>query len=82
MIENGKVKSMDGIDAADFDMIDIFIARHHLDPNIAAEAMAMPSGEIARMLVDSIAAYHAGGFRRQRRCWQRLPRSSQLNAPP
>lgn len=52
VIENGKVKSMDGIAAADFDMIDMFIARHHLDLDIAVEAMAMPSGEIARMLVD------------------------------
>ena len=28
-IANGTVKSMDGIAAADFDMIDLFIARHH-----------------------------------------------------
>ena len=51
-IANGKVKSMDGIAAADFDMIDIFIANHHLDLEIAEEAMAIPSSEIARMLVD------------------------------
>ena len=38
--------------AADFDMIDIFIARYHLDPAVVPEAMALPSSEIARMLVD------------------------------
>ena len=43
---------MDGVLAHDFDMIDAFIARHHLDPVIAAEAMAMDSGLLARMLVD------------------------------
>ena len=51
-IANGKVKSMDGIAAADFDMIDLFIANHHLDLDIAPEAMSTPSHEIARMLVD------------------------------
>jgi len=51
-IADGKVKSMDGIAAADFDMIDIFIANHHLDLSVAEEAMAIPSPEIARMLVD------------------------------
>ena len=43
---------MDGVLAHDFDMIDEFIARHHLDPEIATEAMAMDSGLVARMLVD------------------------------
>jgi propanediol dehydratase large subunit len=43
---------MDGVLAHDFDMIDEFIARHHLDPDIAPEAMAMDSGLVARMLVD------------------------------
>ena len=33
-------------------MIDLFIARHHIDPDIAPEAMAMPSSTLARMLVD------------------------------
>jgi propanediol dehydratase large subunit len=51
-IADGQVKSMDGIAAADFDMIDIFIARHHLDLEVAEEAMAIPSHDIARMLVD------------------------------
>jgi propanediol dehydratase large subunit len=47
-----RVASMDGKDARDFDMIDTFIARYHIDPEIAPEAMAMPSLDIARMLVD------------------------------
>jgi propanediol dehydratase large subunit len=33
-------------------MIDAFIAEYHLDPEIAPEAMAMDSAEVARMLVD------------------------------
>src|SRR5687767_778551 len=33
-------------------MIDYFIARHHIDVSVAAEAMAIPSEEIARRLVD------------------------------
>jgi propanediol dehydratase large subunit len=48
----GAVMSMDGTAAADFDMIDTFIARYHIDPAIAPEAMAIPSLELARMLVD------------------------------
>ena len=33
---------MDGVAADDFDMIDRFIATYHLDPDVAAEAMAIP----------------------------------------
>ncbi len=51
-IEGGRVVSLDGKAEADFDMIDLFIARHHIDPEIAPKAMAMPSGVLARMLVD------------------------------
>jgi propanediol dehydratase large subunit len=51
-IANGKVSSMDGVGEQDFDMIDLFIARHHLDAEIAQEAMALPSEDVARMLVD------------------------------
>ena len=51
-IEGGRVATMDGVAAAGFDMIDTFIARYHLDPAIAVEAMAIPSLELARMLVD------------------------------
>ncbi len=51
-IIDGEIASMDGVAAKDFDMIDAFIARHHLDIEVAEEAMAMPSPELARMLVD------------------------------
>lgn len=51
-VTNGEVTSMDGVAAKDFDMIDAFIAHHHLDPEITEEAMAIPSPELARMLVD------------------------------
>ena len=51
-IEDGGVATMDGVAAADFDMIDVFIARYHIDPKVAPEAMAIPSPQIARMLVD------------------------------
>jgi propanediol dehydratase large subunit len=51
-IEGGRVVEMDSVAERDFDMIDLFIARYHLDPEVAPEAMAMPSGQLARMLVD------------------------------
>ncbi len=51
-IENGRVVVLDGTGEADFDMIDAFIARHHIDPDVASEAMAMPSELVAHMLVD------------------------------
>ena len=49
---SGGIDVMDGVGVRDFDMIDTFIARYHIDPEIAPEAMAMPSHEVARMLVD------------------------------
>ena len=52
VIAQGRVASMDGVLEHDFDMIDRFIARHHIDPEIAPEAMGMDSGQVARMLVD------------------------------
>lgn len=51
-LEGGRVVSLDGVLPHDFDMIDRFIADYHIDPAIAPEAMAMDSGEVARMLVD------------------------------
>ena len=51
-IAGGQIESMDGVLARDFDIIDLFIARHHLDPEIAEEAMAIDSAELARRLVD------------------------------
>ncbi len=52
VVTAGQIASMDGVLAHDFDMIDEFIARHHIDPAMADEAMAMESGLVARMLVD------------------------------
>ena len=43
---------MDGVAAADFDIIDAFIATYHIDADIAEEAMEVSSGQLARMLVD------------------------------
>jgi propanediol dehydratase large subunit len=52
VIEQGRIIEMDGVPAAEFDMIDEFIARHYFDLTIAAETMAMDGREIAKMLVD------------------------------
>ncbi|MEL0023264.1 MAG: propanediol/glycerol family dehydratase large subunit, partial [Alphaproteobacteria bacterium] len=52
IIEDGMVAAMDGVSSDHFDMIDTFIARYHIDIETADEAMAMPSDEVARMLVD------------------------------
>lgn len=51
-VENGKITSMDGVQSQNFDMIDAFIASHHLDIEVAEEAMAIPAEQLARMLVD------------------------------
>lgn len=51
-ISDGRVTTLDGAVKADFDLIDEFVARYHLDPMIVPEAMAMDSTLIARMLVD------------------------------
>jgi propanediol dehydratase large subunit len=51
-ISGGRVVSLDGVLEHEFDMIDRFIARHHVDPEIAPEAMALDSTTVARWLVD------------------------------
>jgi propanediol dehydratase large subunit len=51
-IKSGRVVSLDGVLEHDFDMIDTFIAKHHIDPDIAEEAMALDSAKLAHMLVD------------------------------
>lgn len=51
-VADGRIAVMDGVAATDFDMIDAFIARYHLDPAVAEAAMAIPPQELARMLVD------------------------------
>jgi propanediol dehydratase large subunit len=51
-VEDGCVVEMDGKLRVDFDMLDLFIADRALDLSVAEEAMATPSRELARMLVD------------------------------
>lgn len=51
-VRDGRIVAMDGRSEAEFDMIDLFIARYHLDPGMVEEAMATPSLDIARRLVD------------------------------
>jgi propanediol dehydratase large subunit len=48
----GRVVELDGRKRDDFDVIDTFIADNSLDLSVALEAMATPSPQIARMLVD------------------------------
>ncbi|MBN1937606.1 MAG: propanediol/glycerol family dehydratase large subunit [Anaerolineae bacterium] len=51
-VENGVIVEMDGVRRDQFDLIDQFIADHAIDVEIAEQVMAMPSLDIARMLVD------------------------------
>lgn len=51
-IEGGQVIEMDGKPHSEFDAIDQFIAVHGLDLSVAEEAVATPSQQLARMLVD------------------------------
>lgn len=51
-IRDGAVVEMDGVAAADFDLVERFIARHAIDVTVAERAMSTPSQEIARMIVD------------------------------
>jgi propanediol dehydratase large subunit len=51
-VENGRVVEIDGKPEAEFDILDAFIAAHHLDLDVIDEAMAMDPTEVARMLVD------------------------------
>ena len=52
VVRDGRVVEMDGRAEADFDAIDEFVARHGLDLEVAAEAMAVDDLAFARMLVD------------------------------
>jgi propanediol dehydratase large subunit len=52
VVEGGRIVRLDGVALADFDMIDRFLVAHGLDLDVAAEAMAIPDAELARMLVD------------------------------
>ena len=50
VLKDGRVVSMDGKAEVDFDILDAFIARHHLDSDMVEEAMAMDPKIVARML--------------------------------
>lgn len=51
-VEGGKIIEIDGRHQNEFDLIDCFIAAHAIDLETAERAMATPSVDIARMLVD------------------------------
>ncbi|MCB9161995.1 MAG: propanediol/glycerol family dehydratase large subunit [Caldilineaceae bacterium] len=51
-VEDGRVVEMDGKARADFDTLDVFIADHALDLEVAVHAMAIPALTLARMIVD------------------------------
>lgn len=52
VLREGRVLELDGKAAADFDVIDEFIARYGLDLSVAEEAMAMTDVALARLAVD------------------------------
>jgi propanediol dehydratase large subunit len=51
-VRAGRVTVLDGKAEPDFDLIDEFVARHHLDPAVVDEAMTLLPLDVARMLVD------------------------------
>ncbi|MGI5952012.1 MAG: propanediol/glycerol family dehydratase large subunit [Brooklawnia sp.] len=51
-IENGVVTELDGKPCSEFDMLDTFIATYGINLDRAAEAMAIDSLQLARMLCD------------------------------
>ncbi|MCZ2813307.1 propanediol/glycerol family dehydratase large subunit [Modestobacter sp. VKM Ac-2979] len=51
-VEDGRIVELDGRQRADFDFMDTFIADHAIDVASAEESNALPSAEIARMLID------------------------------
>ncbi|WP_163701911.1 propanediol/glycerol family dehydratase large subunit [Mycolicibacterium sarraceniae] len=52
VVRDGVVIELDGKPAAEFDVIDEFVARHGIDLVAAAEAMALDDAVLARMAVD------------------------------
>jgi len=51
-VEDGVIVELDGKERADFDFMDTFIANHAIDVASAERCTAMPSVEIARLLID------------------------------
>ena len=52
VFEEGRILELDGRPAAEFDVLDRFVAAHGIDLDVAAEAMELADQEIARRLVD------------------------------
>src|SRR3954452_12617845 len=51
-VEDGVIVELDGKPRADFDFMDSFIADHAIDIATTEASMAVPSDEIARMIID------------------------------
>src|SRR3954453_9084503 len=51
-VEDGRIVELDGRARADFDFMDTFIAIHAIDVESAERCTAIPSVEIARLLID------------------------------
>src|SRR3712207_2595769 len=51
-VEGGRIVELDGRSRNDFDFMDTFIANHAIDVASAEASMAIPSAQIARMLID------------------------------
>jgi propanediol dehydratase large subunit len=51
-VEDGVIVELDGKPRADFDFMDTFIAAHAIDIATTEASMAVPSDEIARMIID------------------------------
>ena len=51
-VEDGRIVELDGRPRAEFDFMDTFIADHAIDVDTVEASMAVPSIEVARMLVD------------------------------
>ena len=49
---SGRVAELDGVAAADFDLVDAFIAAHGIDVTVAEEAAALDGVAFARLIVD------------------------------
>ena len=52
-VEHGRIVEIDGVQEADFDLIDAFLASHGIDPSVAEEAMAIDDLAFARMIVST-----------------------------
>jgi len=51
-VEGGRIVEMDGVERANFDFIDQFIADKAIDVETTLKSMALPADEIGKMLVD------------------------------